>query len=311
MKQQTIVQFQHTTKKIGRKTIVSDLNFTVPSGEIFGFLGPNGAGKTTTIRMMVGLIKISQGDILIKGHSISKQFEKAIRHVGGIVENPDLYKYLTGYQNLKHYARMVSGISKNRINEIVQSVGLKDSIHEKVSSYSLGMRQRLGIAQALLHRPSLLILDEPTNGLDPAGIRELRHNLKELAHQEGVAVFVSSHLLAEMQLMCDKIAVLQKGQLVSIENVHEFIAKDNVSHVCLDVELSQIELTKKLAADLSKTAVAGNKPNRLWIQMTKTEVPELNKLLVDNGVRVLSIHVQEQTLEDKFLKMMEEGQCSD
>lgn len=308
MKQQTIVQFQHTTKKIGRKTIVSDLNFAVPSGEIFGFLGPNGAGKTTTIRMMVGLIKISQGDILIKGHSISNQFEKAIRHVGGIVENPDLYKYLTGYQNLKHYARMVSGISKNRINEIVQNVGLTDSIHEKVSSYSLGMRQRLGIAQALLHRPSLLILDEPTNGLDPAGIRELRHNLKELAHQEGVAVFVSSHLLAEMQLMCDKIAVLQKGKLVSIENVHEFIAKENVSRVCLDVESPQIELAKMLVADLSKKAVAGSKPNQLWIQMNKDEVPELNKLLLENGVRVLSIHVQEQTLEDKFLKMMEEGQ---
>ncbi|GIN73373.1 putative ABC transporter ATP-binding protein YhcH [Bacillus sp. J14TS2] len=308
MKQQTIVQFQHTTKKIGRKTIVSDLNFAVPSGEIFGFLGPNGAGKTTTIRMMVGLIKISQGDILIKGHSISKQFEKAIRHVGGIVENPDLYKYLTGYQNLKHYARMVSGISKNRINEIVQNVGLTDSIHEKVSSYSLGMRQRLGIAQALLHHPSLLILDEPTNGLDPAGIRELRHNLKELAHQEGVAVFVSSHLLAEMQLMCDKIAVLQKGKLVSIENVHEFIAEDNVSRICLDVESSQIELAKMLVADLSKTAVVGSKPNQLWIQMNKDEVPELNKLLLENGVRVLSIHVQEQTLEDKFLKMMEEGQ---
>lgn len=171
MNQQPIVQFKHTTKIIGRKTIVNDLNFDVLAGEVFGFLGPNGAGKTTTIRMMVGLIKISRGDILINGHSIASQFEQAIRHVGGIVENPDLYKYLTGYQNLKHYARMISGISKKRINEIVEHVGLKESIHNKVSSYSLGMRQRLGIAQALLHRPSLLILDEPTNGLDPAGIR--------------------------------------------------------------------------------------------------------------------------------------------
>ncbi|GEN87577.1 ABC transporter ATP-binding protein [Oceanobacillus sojae] len=306
MNQQPIVQFKHTTKIIGRKTIVNDLNFDVLAGEVFGFLGPNGAGKTTTIRMMVGLIKISRGDILINGHSIASQFEQAIRHVGGIVENPDLYKYLTGYQNLKHYARMDSGISKKRINEIVEHVGLKESIHNKVSSYSLGMRQRLGIAQALLHRPSLLILDEPTNGLDPAGIRKLRNNLKELAHQEGVAVFVSSHLLSEMQLMCDKIAVLQKGKLVSIENVQAFISKDSISRVYLEVEASQTELTKMLIADLNKTAIAGNGPNELWIQMNKDEVPELNKLLLDNGIRVLSIHVQERTLEDKFLEMMGE-----
>ncbi|WP_077601483.1 ABC transporter ATP-binding protein [Oceanobacillus sojae] len=308
MKQQPIVQFKHTTKIIGRKTIVNDLNFDVLAGEVFGFLGPNGAGKTTTIRMMVGLIKISRGDILINGHSIASQFEQAIRHVGGIVENPDLYKYLTGYQNLKHYARMVPGISKKRINEIVEQVGLKERIHDKVSSYSLGMRQRLGIAQALLHRPALLILDEPTNGLDPAGIRELRNNLKELAHQEGVAVFVSSHLLSEMQLMCDKIAVLQKGKLVSIENVQAFISKDSISRVYLEVEASQTELTKMLIADLNKTAIAGSGPNELWIQMNKDEVPELNKLLLENGVRVLSIHVQERTLEDKFLEMMEEEQ---
>jgi|SRR5699024_4746880 len=308
MSEQAVVQFKNTTKKIGRKTIINNLNFDVSAGEVFGFLGPNGSGKTTTIRMMVGLIKISRGDVFIKGHSITKQFEKAIQHVGGIVENPDLYKYLTGYQNLKHYARMIPNVSKKRINEVVENVKLKESIHDKVSSYSLGMRQRLGIAQALLHRPSLLILDEPTNGLDPAGIRELRNNLKELAHQEGVAVFVSSHLLAEMQLMCDKIAVLQKGELVRIENVHEFISKDSVSQVYLEVDTSQVERTKMLVADLNKTAIDGDGLNQLQIQMNKDEVPELNKLLLDNGIRVLSIHVQEQTLEDKFLEIMEEGQ---
>lgn len=308
MSEQAVVQFKNTTKKIGRKTIINNLNFDVSAGEVFGFLGPNGSGKTTTIRMMVGLIKISSGDIFIKGHSITKHFEKAIQHVGGIVENPDLYKYLTGYQNLKHYARMIPNVSKKRINEVVENVKLTDSIHDKVSSYSLGMRQRLGIAQALLHRPSLLILDEPTNGLDPAGIRELRNNLKELAHQEGVAVFVSSHLLAEMQLMCDKIAVLQKGELVRIENVHEFISKDSVSQVYLEVDTSQVERTKMLVADLNNTAIDGDGPNQLQIQMNKDGVPELNKLLLNNGIRVFSIHVQEQTLEDKFLEIMEEGQ---
>lgn len=216
-----VIQFQYATKKIGRKTIVDALSFDIPAGEIFGFLGPNGAGKTTTIRMMVGLIKISKGDIFIKGQSITRNFNQAIRHVGAIVENPDFYKYLTGYQNLKHYARMVPGVTKTRIEEIVEIVGLKDRIHEKVRTYSLGMRQRLGIAQALLHRPSLLILDEPTNGLDPAGIHELRHYLKRLAQEEGVAVFVSSHLLSEMELMCDRVGILQNGRLVRIQSMQD------------------------------------------------------------------------------------------
>jgi len=225
MSQTSVVQLKHATKIIAGKNIVSDLSFDIPAGEVFGFLGPNGAGKTTTIRMMVGLIKISQGDILIKGHSITKDFNKAIRNVGAIVENPDLYKYLTGYQNLKHYARMVPGVTKDRIDEMVEIVGLTDKIHDKTKTYSLGMRQRLGIAQALLHCPPLLILDEPTNGLDPAGIHELRNYLKRLAHEEGVAVFVSSHLLSEMELMCDRVGVLQNGKLISIQSIKDFVQK--------------------------------------------------------------------------------------
>ncbi|SCL92919.1 ABC transporter ATP-binding protein [Sporanaerobacter sp. PP17-6a] len=179
MNQTPVVQFQHATKKIGKRNIVNDLSFDIKAGEVFGFLGPNGAGKTTTIRMMVGLMKINQGDILIKGQSITKDFNKAIRNIGAIIENPDLYKYLTGYQNLKHYGRMVSGVTKARINEIIEIVGLKDRIYDKVKTYSLGMRQRLGIAQAILNSPSLLILDEPTNGLDPAGIRVYSIQMQE------------------------------------------------------------------------------------------------------------------------------------
>ncbi len=178
MSSEPVVRLKNVTKRIGKKTIIDDLTFDVPQGEIFGFLGPNGAGKTTTIRMMVGLMSITQGDIWIQGKSIHSQFKQAIRHVGAIVENPELYKYLSGYRNLIHYARMTPGVSKQRIDEVVQLVRLEERIHDKVGTYSLGMRQRLGVAQALLHRPSLLILDEPTNGLDPAGIRELRDYLR-------------------------------------------------------------------------------------------------------------------------------------
>ena len=306
MNQTSVVQLQHATKRIGGRNIVNDLSFEIPAGEVFGFLGPNGAGKTTTIRMMVGLIKISQGDILIKGHSITKDFSKAIKNVGAIVENPDLYKYLTGYQNLKHYARMVSGVSKARINEMVEIVGLKDRIHDKVKTYSLGMRQRLGIAQALLHRPPLLILDEPTNGLDPAGIHELRHYLKRLAHEEGVAVFVSSHLLSEMELMCDRVGVLQNGKLVNIQSIKDFVHKGRASRVCVTVEPTQTEQAKRLIAVLNKTALPAEQPGQLLIQMNKNEIPMANKLLMDGGIQVYSIQMLEQTLEDKFLEITED-----
>lgn len=306
MNQMPVVQLQHATKRIGSKNIVNDLSFDIPAGEVFGFLGPNGAGKTTTIRMMVGLIKISQGDILIKGQSITKDFNKAIRHVGAIVENPDLYKYLTGYQNLMHYARMVPGVSKARINEMAEIVGLKDKIHDKVKTYSLGMRQRLGIAQALLHRPPLLILDEPTNGLDPSGIHELRNYLKRLAHDEGVAVFVSSHLLSEMELMCDRVGVLQNGKLLSIQSIQDFVHRGGASRVCVVVEPSQMEQARRVITAANKTVLPTEHPGQLFIQMNKEEIPEVNKLLMNAGIQLYSIQIQEHTLEDKFLEITEE-----
>ncbi|MBK1811282.1 ABC transporter ATP-binding protein [Clostridium sp. YIM B02505] len=306
MNQTPVVQLLHVTKKVGRKNIVEDLSFNIPAGEVFGFLGPNGAGKTTTIRMMVGLIEISQGDILIKGQSITKDFKKAIENVGAIVENPDLYKYLTGYQNLKHYARMVPGVTKARINEMMEIVGLKDRIHDKVATYSLGMRQRLGIAQALLHRPSLLILDEPTNGLDPSGIHELRNYLKKLANEEGVAVLVSSHLLSEMELMCDRVGILQNGKLVRIQSIQDFIHKSGASGVCVTVEPTQVEQAKKIIAALNKTALCTEHPGQLLIEMNKEEIPTVNRHLMDAGIQVYSIQMKEQTLEDKFLEVTED-----
>lgn len=178
MTQTPVVQIRNLSKKIGKKTIIDRLNLDVYPGEVFGFLGPNGAGKTTTIRMMVGLISMTEGDVAYKGISVKTRFSEAIAHVGAIVENPEMYKYLSGCQNLQQYARMVGGITPGRIQEVVRLVGLEQRIHDKVRTYSLGMRQRLGLAQALLHEPAVLILDEPTNGLDPAGIREIRHYLR-------------------------------------------------------------------------------------------------------------------------------------
>ena len=208
--QQPIVQLRNLSKVIKGKQIIDNLTLDIYPGQITGFLGPNGSGKTTTIRLMTGLMNMTDGEVVIDGVSLKDKYEDAIENVGVIVENPEMYKFLSGYKNLLHFARMHKNISKERIDEVVRQVGMENRIHEKVSTYSLGMRQRLGLAQSLLHKPKFLILDEPTNGLDPAGIREFRDHLRKISKEENVAVFVSSHLLSEMELMCDRIAIIPK-----------------------------------------------------------------------------------------------------
>ncbi|MCY9692823.1 ABC transporter ATP-binding protein [Paenibacillus alginolyticus] len=252
-----IVKIDQITKRIGSKTIIDKLSFEVPRGEVFGFLGPNGAGKTTTIRMMVGLMSITEGDIRIGDYSIRTHFEQAIRHVGAIVENPEMYKFLSGYHNLVHYARMFPGIEEDRIQEVIDLVGMENRIHDKVKTYSLGMRQRLGIAQALLHKPSVLILDEPTNGLDPAGIRELRDHLRKLTREDGISVIVSSHLLSEMELMCDRVAIIQNGKLVDVRLIKEFGQADGKQQVAFEVASLDQALTVA-AAHGAQVELAGD-----------------------------------------------------
>jgi ABC-2 type transport system ATP-binding protein len=296
-----IVQIRDITKRIGSKTIIDKLSFDVPPGEVFGFLGPNGAGKTTTIRMMVGLMSITSGDIWIGGNSIRTDFEKAIRHIGAIVENPEMYKFLTGYQNLVHYARMIPGITKERIEEVVSLVMMENRIDDKVKNYSLGMRQRLGIAQALLHKPSVLILDEPTNGLDPAGIRELRDHLRKLTREEGISVIVSSHLLSEMELMCDRVAIIQNGKPIDVRLIKEYVEDGGMAEVMFEVDQAQTakELLDKMMQELN-IAVQGN---RIMLTLEKEQIAEVNKLLVQAGIKVYSIQATSRTLEDKFLEM--------
>lgn len=298
------VKLQNVSKRIKNKPIIQDLSFDVYGGEIFGFLGPNGAGKTTTIRMIVGLMKLSGGDIVICGDSIKQNFEKAIRHVGAIVENPEMYKYLTGYDNLKHYARMSHGISKERIDEVIELVGLRQRINDKVKTYSLGMRQRLGLAQALLHRPKVLILDEPTNGLDPQGIREIRDYLKRLSREEGMTVIVSSHLLSEMEMMCDRFCIIQNGKLVDIQNVHE-ATEEEEQRISLIVEPlpKAIKIIKEQYPNCEPEIV--NKAIELTI--AHELVPNVVKSLVLQDCAVYRVANVTVSLEDKFLQITGSG----
>jgi len=292
----SIVQMKGLTKVIKNKRIVSDLSFDIYEGEVFGFLGPNGAGKTTTIRMMVGLMSITEGDVIINGNSIKTDFEKAVANIGAIVENPELYKFLSGYDNLMQYARMVKGITKEKIDEVVELVGLTSAIRNKVKTYSLGMRQRLGLAQCLLHDPKVLILDEPTNGLDPAGIREMRDYLQKLTREKGMAIIVSSHLLSEMEMMCDRIGIIQKGQLVGVQTVNELINEESQTYI---VEVSDISAAQKV---LSKYSVEINEGD-IYVQASREDVPEIIEKLVHAGIKIYGIKVNSKTLEDRFLEI--------
>lgn len=301
MDNRPIIQIRNLTKRIGRKTIVENLSFDVPRGEVFGFLGPNGAGKTTTIRMITGLISITEGTVEINGYDVKDDFEKAMRYIGAIVENPEMYKFLTGYQNLVHYSRFYPGVGEERIREVVELVGLENRIHDKVKTYSLGMRQRLGLAQALLHRPAVLILDEPTNGLDPAGIRELRDHLRMLAQREGLAVIVSSHLLAEMELMCDRVAIINHGRLVDVRELRDLVRQEGYVDV-------QFEVDRPADARLVLTGLLGDasiqeQGGLLNLSVARDAIPELNRELVQAGIRVYGIRTSAKTLEDKFLEM--------
>ncbi|MEX3745600.1 ABC transporter ATP-binding protein [Lysinibacillus xylanilyticus] len=303
MTTQPIVQLQNLSKTIRGKQLIQQLNIDLYPGQITGFLGPNGAGKTTTIRMMTGLMHPTEGTVIIDGLSLQENYEEAISKVGVIVENPEMYKFMTGYKNLLHFARMHKNVTKERIEEVVRQVGLEKRIHEKVSTYSLGMRQRLGLAQALLHRPKFLILDEPTNGLDPAGIREFRMYLRKIAAEDGVSVFVSSHLLSEIELMCDRVAVIQNGKLIDIRDINietssfyyiEAAPKDDVA----------IHLQK---SDYNFTV----ENNGFVVEIKKEDIPKLITQLVNAEIQLFAVQPHQKTLEDQFLEMTGGGQIAE
>jgi ABC-2 type transport system ATP-binding protein len=284
-------------KKIGKKEIIKGLSFELKKGEVFGFLGPNGAGKTTTIRMLVGLIKPTSGTISLCGYNLQRQFSKAIQNIGCIVENPELYPYLSGYENLEHFVRMVPEIPKQRIQEVIELVGLQNRIHDRVSTYSLGMRQRLGIAQALLGKPKVLILDEPTNGLDPVGIREMREFIRFLAEKEGLSVLVSSHLLSEIQLMCDRVAILSKGEIIRIDTVEHLLAEQER----IIWKVSPLDKGKALLAE--ETTILSERDGLLITYYSEEKVSLWNEKLVQAGVKVSEIQTKLPTLEDLFIEL--------
>ena len=272
-----VLEVKNINKFFGKKQILKDISFDIDEGEILGFVGPNGSGKTTTIKIILGLQKASSGEVYINGENIKENFENAIRKVGAIVESPDMYMYLSGLDNLKLVANYYN-ISHDKIDSIVEFVGLKDRIKDTVSKYSLGMRQRLGIAQAILNKPNLLIVDEPTNGLDPSGIIEFRKMLKELAKKEKMSIFISSHNLAEIENICDKVLLINEGEIVSLDVLHEKNDKDKYK-----LELNS---TKKLE---NKENIEIVDENFINYYGEKEDIAKFIEFLVSKKIKIYSV----------------------
>jgi len=296
-----LLKIEGLTKVIRNKKILDNISLTVDSGEIVGFLGPNGAGKTTTIKTVMGLFSITSGQVTICGHNIVTSFENAMKNIGGIVENPDLYKRMTGRQNLEYFAALQEGIKKEHIDEVVGLVKMSQRIDDKVKNYSLGMRQRVGIAQALLHRPRLLVLDEPTNGLDPIGIKELRDLLKYLSKKADVGVFVSSHLLSEMELMCDRIYIIDNGVIIgekTIDQVQEGSEEDIFSYTFATGDNEKVyEYFQSLDANCNRGS------GGISVVMRREQIPDLVRTLVNMGIDIYAVNQAHRTLEQDFISM--------
>ncbi len=289
-----ILKVQNLCKKIGKKEILKDVSFEINSGDILAFIGPNGAGKTTTIKCILGLQKLNSGSVIINGYNIKNDFVKAINNVGCIVESPDVYMYLTGMQNLELQASLYHDIEEDDIAKVVALVGLEKRIYDKVSKYSLGMRQRLGIALALIHNPNLLILDEPTNGLDPEGIKELRELLKSLA-KKGMGILISSHNLSELESFCNRVVILSKGEIIESSSITDIKKLDENKYIL------KIDDTNKVKDIIKKTDTIKDK-NYIEVIREEKDIPTLINNFIKKDVLLYEIKREDISLEEAFIK---------
>lgn len=300
-----VLEVKNLKKVIGRSEIIKNLNFEVKEGEIYGFLGPNGAGKTTTIRMLVGLIKPTSGEVKICGEDLFKNKEKALKDVGAVVENPELYKYLSGRENLMQIAR-IRNVKKEEVNELIKLVGLEHRINDKVKKYSLGMKQRLGLAAALIGNPRLLILDEPTNGLDPSGIIDFREIVKKAARERGMAVFISSHILSEVQQLCDTVAFINDGVIKAIENMEDAVTGTEKESITLIINNDQNKVCEILSRQpfvITSTIL----DSRINVVIHSGTTSDLIKTLVNEKISIEEVYKNREGLEQRYMELVEGG----
>ena len=298
-----ILDVKNVTKKYSTRSAVDNVSFQVLEGEIFGLIGPNGAGKTTLIKIITGLASATTGEVFICGKNVKTNFEKAIKNVGGIIENPELYPYMSGMENLKFFASLYPNITKDDIKKVVELVGMERRIYDKVRTYSLGMRQRIGIAQALLHNPKLLILDEPTNGLDPNGIKELRAFLRNLAEKQKISILISSHILSEMEQLCDTVGIIDNGKLVETKTVQQFKKGiENEQKICMKVDYPNFAGKLVMLRYKIPVYLAGN---TIIFELDEKKVPMITAMLIKEGISIFGISTLTKSLEEIFTEILE------
>jgi ABC-type multidrug transport system ATPase subunit len=297
-----IVEIKHLVKHYGKFKAVEDVSFDVHRGDVFGFLGPNGAGKSTTIRTMLSLISPTDGEIRMFGKDLSKDRNFILAKIGCIVEKPDFYKYLSAEKNIEIFARL-SGINvtKSKVHEIIEFVGLKGREKDKLSGFSHGMKQRLGIAQTLIHDPELIILDEPTTGLDPQGIIDIRNLILQLKNERNKTILLSSHILSEIELIATRMVIINKGRSIAQGSVNELL---NAQELIVAFSVDNVEKALQLLESVSLKEQAERKEhNTFLLHVPQERIPVINKLFCDNGVNVYSIE-SKRKLEDYFLKLI-------
>lgn len=297
-----IVEVKHLVKHYGKFKAVEDVSFDVYRGDVFGFLGPNGAGKSTTIRTMLSLIRPTAGELNLFGKSLSTDRNYILKRIGCIVEKPDFYKYLSAQKNIELFAR-ISGarVSKRKIQEIIEFVGLKGREKDRVSGFSHGMKQRLGIAQTLIHDPELIILDEPTTGLDPQGIIDIRNLILQLKHEHNKTVVLSSHILSEIELIANRLVIINKGRSLVQGSVNELL---NAQELIVSFSVNNVEKAKQLLEQAGMLQIINKaEEHSLLLHISQDEIPMVNKLFCDNGLQVYAIE-SKRKLEDYFLKLI-------
>lgn len=303
MSNEVIVSVEGLSKKFGDFQAVKDVSFQVHRGDVFGFLGPNGAGKSTTIRCLLSLISPDQGKVSLFGRSFQTNRREILSNVGSIIEKPDFYRYLSAEKNLEIFAR-ISGaeVSKKEIQEMLDFVGLGDRGKHKVKGFSHGMKQRLGIAQTLLHKPDLIILDEPTTGLDPQGIVEVRNLILRLKNEQNKTIILSSHQLAEIELISNRMVIINQGKTIVEGSVEELL---NAQELVVRFEVDRLEEARRLVnSAYSRAEVNVISDKELDITLEQQQIPLVNKLFVESGINVTSIEPKRK-LEDYFLKTIQ------
>jgi ABC-2 type transport system ATP-binding protein len=294
-----ILQTEALTKRYRRRTVVDSLALSVQRGDIFGFLGQNGAGKSTVIRMALGLVKPSVGRVLLLGHDMARHPLRALGRVGAIVDAPAFYEGFSGFTNLHMLAAMSGGANRKQIEESLDLVGLLKRAHDPVRTYSHGMRQRLGIAQAILPHPEFIILDEPTDGLDPQGIREIRLLLPRLRDEFGLTIMLSSHLLHEVERICNRVAIIDEGRLLFQGAIQNLVARQQL----IKITAEPLEAACRLLSLDPTLSVGRNGSRSLYVSMQTDQVARVNALLVANQIRVVELAPQRATLEEVFLRL--------